>query len=140
MTYHQICNHSNTSDATSGAGTANLSGAPEFTLVFLRIVSLGKCFVFCVVFCRSLFVLLFFFLWPFYCLLFFKLWFMITTLVSSNFSYQTWTKINIFSLIKFIPILLVHHECTRFSQTFLAISDWCQMIPLWDRYIYIPFG
>jgi hypothetical protein len=117
MTYHQSCN---TSDATSGAGTANLSRAPEFTLVFLRIVSLGKSFVFCVVFCRSLFVLLFFFHWPFYCLLFFKLWFMITTLVSSNFSYQTWTRINIFSLIKFIPILLVHHECTRFSQTFFS--------------------
>jgi hypothetical protein len=120
MTYHQICNKSNTSDATSGAGTANLSGAPEFTLVFLRVVSLDKSCVFCVVFCWSLFVLLFFFPWPFYCLLFFKLWFLNTTLVSSNFSYQTWTRINIFSLIKFILILLVHHECTRFSQTFFS--------------------
>jgi len=46
MIYHQICNKSNTSDATSGAGTANLSGAPEFTLVFLRIVSLGQIFCF----------------------------------------------------------------------------------------------
>ena len=35
-------------------------------------------------------------------------------------TYQTWTRINIFSLIKFIPILLVHHECTRFSQTFFS--------------------
>ena len=39
--------------------------------------------VFCVVFCRSLFVL---FIWPMYCLSFFKLWFLITLWISLNFS------------------------------------------------------
>jgi hypothetical protein len=32
MTCHEICNWSNKTGATSGAGTAYLSGAPEFTL------------------------------------------------------------------------------------------------------------
>ena len=31
MTYHRVCNKINTTDATSGAGTAHPSGAPEFT-------------------------------------------------------------------------------------------------------------
>ena len=34
MTYHEICNWSNKTGATSGAGTAYLSGAPEFTAGF----------------------------------------------------------------------------------------------------------
>ena len=37
---------------------------------------------------RSLFVLLYFFLWPLSCLFFFDLWILITTLVSSNSSYD----------------------------------------------------
>ena len=39
----------------------------------------------CVVFCRSLFVILFFFVWPLYFLSFFDLQLLITPLVSSNF-------------------------------------------------------
>ena len=31
MTYHQVCNKSNTTGVTFGAGTAYLSGTPEFT-------------------------------------------------------------------------------------------------------------
>ena len=31
MTYHRVCNWSNTTDITSGSGTAYPSGAPEFT-------------------------------------------------------------------------------------------------------------
>jgi hypothetical protein len=34
-TYHRVCNWSNMTGATSGAGTAYPSGAPEFTLGFL---------------------------------------------------------------------------------------------------------
>ena len=51
MTYHRACNQSNTTGATSGAGIAYSSGAPEFTSLVL-----------CVMFCRSLFILLSFFL------------------------------------------------------------------------------
>jgi hypothetical protein len=46
-------------------------------------------------FCRSLFVLLYFFFWPLCCLFFFDIWILITTLVSSNSSYTpsqgTWS-------------------------------------------------
>jgi len=35
MTYHRICNNSNTTDATNRAETANPSGAAEFTMCFL---------------------------------------------------------------------------------------------------------
>ena len=31
MTYHRVCNYSNTTCVTNGAGTANTSGEPEFT-------------------------------------------------------------------------------------------------------------
>jgi hypothetical protein len=31
MTYHRVCNYSNTTGATSGEGTAYHSGAPLFT-------------------------------------------------------------------------------------------------------------
>jgi len=34
MTYHQVCIKINTMGATSGAGTAYLSGASEFTTAF----------------------------------------------------------------------------------------------------------
>ncbi len=34
MTYHRVCNWSNTTGGTSGAGTAYPSGASEFTLSF----------------------------------------------------------------------------------------------------------
>jgi len=37
MTYHQVCNKSNTTGDTSGAGTAYLSGEPEFTPGFVGI-------------------------------------------------------------------------------------------------------
>ena len=54
------CNK-NTTGITNGAGTANPSGAPEFTPCFSE-VGVPQSLVFSVVFCRSLFVHLFFFL------------------------------------------------------------------------------
>ena len=44
--------------ATSGVGTAKPSGAPKFTHSFSA-VRVSRALVFCVVFCRSLFVLLY---------------------------------------------------------------------------------
>ena len=37
MTCHLICNKSNMTGATCGAGNANPSGAPEFVVVFILI-------------------------------------------------------------------------------------------------------
>ena len=67
MTYHRVCNWSNTTGATNGAGTAYPSGAPEFTHG-LRVT---RSLVLCVMLCRSLFVLLSFFFLPMCCLSFF---------------------------------------------------------------------
>jgi hypothetical protein len=68
--------------ATSGAGTAYSSGAPEF----LPCVMWGSCysiFSFMWMFCRSLLVLLYFFFGPRCCLLFFDIRILITVLLSS---------------------------------------------------------
>jgi hypothetical protein len=55
--------------ANSGSGTAYTSGPPLFTPCFsgVRVI---RSFDICVMFCRSLFVLLFFFFWPLCCLSF----------------------------------------------------------------------
>ena len=56
-------------NASSGRGTAYPSGEREFTPVFsgIRVTS---SLILCVMFCRSLFVLLSFFIWPLCCLSF----------------------------------------------------------------------
>jgi hypothetical protein len=77
-TYHWVCNKNNTTGATCGAGTAYPSGAPEFTTCFSG-VRVARSLAFSVVFCRSLFVLFFF--WPLYCLSFYDLRLLITPLV-----------------------------------------------------------
>jgi len=56
----------NTTGATSGAGTAHPSGAPEFTPVFSG-VCVVRSLIFCVVFCRSSLFGLLFFLSFFHC-------------------------------------------------------------------------
>ena len=54
--------------------------------------------VFCVVFCRPLFIILSFFAWPLHCLPFFDIWLPITLLASTNFSYLlTYTRTTILS-------------------------------------------
>jgi len=84
MTYYQICNYSYTTGATSGAGNAYPSGAPDHT-PDLGGVRVTRSLVLCVVFCR--FVLLSYFFWPFCCLSIFDLRILFTSLVSSNSSY-----------------------------------------------------
>jgi hypothetical protein len=49
-TYHRVCNKSNTTGATCGTETANISGAPEFTPVF-RWVRVARSLIFRVTFC-----------------------------------------------------------------------------------------
>ena len=71
--------------ATRGAGTAYPSGAHEFTPGF----KWGSCysiFSYMCMFCRSLFVLLYFFFWPLCCLSY-DIQILIAPLVSSNSSY-----------------------------------------------------
>jgi hypothetical protein len=51
-------------------------------------VHVARSLVFCVVFCKMLFVLLSFFFWPLYCLSFFDLRLLITSLVSSKLFLQ----------------------------------------------------
>ena len=58
-----------------------LSSHPVFSGVRVIIFSF-RC-----MFCRSLFVLLYFFFWPLYCLFFFDIQILITPLVSSNSSF-----------------------------------------------------
>ena len=74
-----------TPSVTSGAGTAYPSGVPDLSPVFIGILVV-RSLVFCIVFCRSLFVLLSFFNWPLCCLSIFDLQILITPLVSSNCS------------------------------------------------------
>ena len=84
MTYHRVCNKSNTTGDICGAGTAHSFGAPEVIPVFIG-VRVSRSSV-CVVICR--FVLLSFFFWLLRCLSFFNLRLLITPLASSSFSFQ----------------------------------------------------
>ena len=80
-TYYQI----NSASATNGTGTAYTSGAPEFTPGF-QWDSCYSIFSFICMFCRSLFVLLYFSFWPLCFLFFFDIQILIAPLVSSNSS------------------------------------------------------
>ena len=66
-TYHLVINQNNMTCITSGAGHAYPSGAAEFTPVFSGI-RVSRSLVFCVVFCRSMF--LSFVVWTLCCLSF----------------------------------------------------------------------
>jgi hypothetical protein len=55
MTYHRVCNKSNTTGTTCGTGTAYPSRAPEF-IVGCSGVCVTRYLVVCVMCCRSLFV------------------------------------------------------------------------------------
>jgi hypothetical protein len=57
MTYHRVCDKSNTTGAICGTGTAYPSWAPDFIPVFSG-VGIARSLVFYVMSCRSLFVLL----------------------------------------------------------------------------------
>jgi hypothetical protein len=57
MTYHRVCNKSNTTDDKCRAGTAYLCRAPEFTPWIFSGVRVPRSLYLCVMFCRSLFVL-----------------------------------------------------------------------------------
>ena len=62
----------NTMGVLSGAGSSYLFGTPDFNLIFLvsSHCSISQILVFCVEFCRQLFVHLSCFFWPLHCLSF----------------------------------------------------------------------
>ena len=64
-TYHRFCSKNNSTGTTSGAGNPNPSEASEFTPDFCEI-EVVQSLIFCVVFCRSLFVLISFSFWTLY--------------------------------------------------------------------------
>ena len=70
----------NTKFAWCGAGTSYPSGTHEF-------IHGARSLVFCVMFCRSLVVLLSYFVWTYHCLSFLRL--LIIPLVSSHFFFET---------------------------------------------------
>ena len=57
MTYHGVCNKSNTTDVTCGAELAYPPVEYEFIPVYCK-VCVVRPLVFCLMFCKSLFVLL----------------------------------------------------------------------------------
>jgi len=63
-----------------------LSKAPELSPVLIGVVRVVRSFVFYIMVCRSLFVLLYFFFWYFCCLSFFDIRILIIPLVSSSCS------------------------------------------------------
>jgi hypothetical protein len=71
-------------------------------LIDMRSFSTHPMFSFMCMFCRSLFVLLYFFFWPLCCLFFFDLRILTTPLVSSNSSYTITRKNRSFSDYAFL--------------------------------------
>ena len=86
----------------------------EFYFQNYRIISVQVSLVFYVMFCRSLFVLFFF--WSLYCLSFFDLR-LLVALVSSNFSYI----LNIYLTLRTHAACCSRHKCTF---TFNAAKCW----------------
>ena len=86
MDYHLVCGKSNTAGATYGTGTAYPYEALEFTPYFFGggRVCVARSLVFCVMFCRSLFIPLSFSFGHY--MFFFDLRLLINLLVSPNFS------------------------------------------------------
>jgi len=115
MAYHRVYNKSNTMGPTSGAGTAYPSGSLGITPGFYG-VRVAQSLDFCVVFCRSLFVLFRLAI----VLSFFNLHLMITTLVSSNSSLVS-------------ILIFLHDGCYWWSRNYLPFRNaWVHFRFLWS--------
>ena len=89
MTYHRVCNKSNTTGATCGAGTGHLDWHPFRFLVAFVLLDLWFS-VWRFVFCTSLFGLLSFIFWSLYCLSCVCLRLLITLLYLQSFLTYMW--------------------------------------------------
>ena len=108
---------------------------PRFLMGFVLLDHID----FCVVFCKSLFVVLFFFFWPLYCLSFFELRFLITPTFLKIYLYTLQTTFFVFglfvlkllSIFNFLPFWPKYY-CTETSyqyihywpDTNLSIYNW----------------
>jgi hypothetical protein len=101
---------SNTTGATSGTGTVFSSGTHEFTPVFSR-VHVTRSLVLCVMFCRSLFVLLSFVFWPLCCLFVFDLRILVTPFGIFNLFLAEYCLIGWVCLTMCLTNLILHHIC-----------------------------
>ena len=113
VTYHWVCNKSNATGATSGAGNTYLFRAPELTTGFGG-VRIGQSF--CVVFCKTLFVLESFY--SCHCMIYPSSinGFWLALLISSNFSYR--------GSIRHVLISIEYVECVELFYLVHIASTW----------------
>ena len=137
MTYNWICKINNTTRATRRRGTGYPSGAPDFTTCFSG-VRVARSLVFCVILCRSLFVLLCLFTWPLYCLFVFDLRLLITPLMSSSFSQHQkvvyWGRLHQYLVVGLMlrvlsNVLTIH--CIVHSISFVLV--WLSILPYYPK-------
>ena len=112
---------SNTTGTTTGTGTVFSSGTHEFTPVFSRI-HVTRSLVLCVMFCRSLFVLLSFVFWPLCCLFFFDLRILVTLLVSSISSWRSIVLLDVFVWLCVLPTLFYTTYVLSYGMLFSKIA------------------
>ena len=125
VTYLSNIGHTNDcykTATTNGAGTAYPSEHPRF-----QWGSCSSILSFMCMFCRSLFVLLYFFFWPMCCLFFFDIRILITPLVSSNSSYNEFLQTLHLSSLRFhfpvaVEALMVHKKSVRSTQMTSGLS------------------
>ena len=102
--------------ASNGTGTAYPSGTPGFSGVHVALF-----FAFCVVFCRQLFGLMFFFFWHLYCL------------VCPSLIYVFWLPFGIFKFFLFIIIFRCKYLYVVYIFTLYMGFIYPWGIMLWKR-------
>jgi hypothetical protein len=154
MTYHSVCNKSSTIFTTCGAAPADPSGAPKFIPGFSEI-RVARSSVFCVMFCRSLFVypstitvsdypFVIFYdygLWLPLCYLL-RLRFLITPLLSSTitvsdypfvifYDYGLWLPLCYLLRLRFLITPLLSSTIAVSDYLFVIFYDYSFWLPLW---------
>ena len=99
----------------------HLSSPPNFGRVRVT-----RSLVLYVWFCRSLFVLLYFFFWPLFCLLYFDLRILITPLVSPNYSYTMTIKFIVSYHFTIVWNIATKNNINyaKFQNVLIAITIW----------------
>ena len=132
MIYQRVCSKSNTTGIPRVAGTTDPSVAPETwvqpTPLLLLVAYMLLNLVFCVVFCRLLFVLLSFFLLAIVLSVLY-LQILITSLVASNFSLLNLMHLTIWNWRQFHFVRTANCKNNRFFSKF----DWnCKSIVMYS--------
>ena len=84
-------------------------------------------------FCRSLFVLLYFFFWPLHCLFLFDIRILIAPLVSSNFSYYLW--IDVTAGGQFVPEDIIRPVASKCMNIRRSARILARTSPNIERYV-----